>query len=719
MASQFQLQSQYKPHVRQEGFHLPSPPPTTDTPPPAHDSHSANLFAMGHGFHPNGPGLDLNDELASLINPQSNERSTQSPSGAAYEGGTPNDGFRPPPHTHNIFDISAPSHQHHHHVGSASSTSSSFPSHFSLPSAGGGGGAGGNANGANANANGNGGGGNGNGSGGGSPHGLGDAPQPGPQYHFNSTLPALNSSMRYDPHPHTSYIPSPSSFRSPSPHHSRSRSRSRPPSGHLGATPAGGPTRTTRTRRNGSISSTSPPPRPVPQAIVIPSNHGHNGGGNRGSPYTQSWFGVNGDYPHATPDSLPSLTSLPSLPSLGSINSIHTHGLGSPHSLHSPHTLGSPHAPFHGHGHGHGAYGGQYGSPVENKFGGMALGGVGMNGGMNGALGGMGGMGAMGGMPGSLGSVGGGNGTAGANGNGNVAPEREGKTAGESKAALLANEKRRRRRESHNAVERRRRDNINEKISELATLIPECLLESGTQPPKSPSPDDALLSPTSAGTGTGTAGDWPLVLPGTKKEADEDTKDGAKDGAVVKANKGMILRKSVEYIRYLQQLVTAQGARNRELEARLKGFRGSSGSASPPGGGELGLGLGGSGGGGAGGAAGGAWGLASMPEREDEEGEDGGEGEGGLHALEDEMEMGMGMMGMGMGGMGMEVDGEAVVAAADGEEKRGRKATRAGGAEGKGAGKASLKTSPRKAKKVLVDEDEEDVSELSEDGMDV
>ena len=37
----------------------------------------------------------------------------------------------------------------------------------------------------------------------------------------------------------------------------------------------------------------------------------------------------------------------------------------------------------------------------------------------------------------------------------------------------------------------------------------------------------------------------------------------------VKANKGMILRKSVEYIRYLQQLVSAQAARNRSLEAQL------------------------------------------------------------------------------------------------------------------------------------------------------
>lgn len=33
-------------------------------------------------------------------------------------------------------------------------------------------------------------------------------------------------------------------------------------------------------------------------------------------------------------------------------------------------------------------------------------------------------------------------------------------------------EKRRKRRESHNAVERRRRDNINDKIQELSLLIP-------------------------------------------------------------------------------------------------------------------------------------------------------------------------------------------------------------------------------------------------------
>ncbi|KAI0062727.1 HLH-domain-containing protein [Artomyces pyxidatus] len=139
-----------------------------------------------------------------------------------------------------------------------------------------------------------------------------------------------------------------------------------------------------------------------------------------------------------------------------------------------------------------------------------------------------------------------------------------------AKQAALANEKRRRRRESHNAVERRRRDNINEKISELATLIPECLLDP-TAPvptPTSPTPDDPLFA-------------------GIASPKDEDTVSASAkaDDAVVKANKGMILRKSVEYIRYLQQLVSAQATRNRELEAQLSTLRSPSSSLtsdSPP-----------------------------------------------------------------------------------------------------------------------------------------
>jgi len=140
--------------------------------------------------------------------------------------------------------------------------------------------------------------------------------------------------------------------------------------------------------------------------------------------------------------------------------------------------------------------------------------------------------------------------------------------------AMIANEKRRRRRESHNAVERRRRDNINEKISELATLIPECMLDSGVsnpapaQTPTSPTPDDVLLGN--------------LIPEGASQAAageDSGKSEGAGD-SVVKANKGMILRKSVEYIRYLQQLVMAQANRNRELEAQIGALRTSDASPS-------------------------------------------------------------------------------------------------------------------------------------------
>ncbi|KAF9968916.1 hypothetical protein BGZ65_012499, partial [Modicella reniformis] len=67
--------------------------------------------------------------------------------------------------------------------------------------------------------------------------------------------------------------------------------------------------------------------------------------------------------------------------------------------------------------------------------------------------------------------------------------------------------------------ERRRRDNINEKIQELSTLLPDCYI-------------DAVNS---------------------------------------KPNKGVILRKSVDYIRHLQQLVATQSSRNQELEAQLHG----------------------------------------------------------------------------------------------------------------------------------------------------
>ncbi|KAG9307315.1 hypothetical protein G9A89_017143 [Geosiphon pyriformis] len=92
------------------------------------------------------------------------------------------------------------------------------------------------------------------------------------------------------------------------------------------------------------------------------------------------------------------------------------------------------------------------------------------------------------------------------------------------KRALMC-EKRRRRRESHNAVERRRRDNINEKIQELSTLLPDSFNDSANKP-----------------------------------------------------NKGVILRKSVDYIRNLKQIVDQQDARNQELEAIVRELQSKIGS---------------------------------------------------------------------------------------------------------------------------------------------
>jgi hypothetical protein len=83
----------------------------------------------------------------------------------------------------------------------------------------------------------------------------------------------------------------------------------------------------------------------------------------------------------------------------------------------------------------------------------------------------------------------------------------------------MLNEKRRRRRESHNAVERRRRDHINEKIQELSTLLPEF------------------------------AGD-----------------------AQNKPNKGTVLKRSVDYLRHMQVFATKQMERNRELENVILGL---------------------------------------------------------------------------------------------------------------------------------------------------
>ncbi|KAI0674620.1 helix-loop-helix DNA-binding domain-containing protein [Trametes maxima] len=527
-----------------------------------------------HNNDQSGNTMDFTDELASLIgtspsqgHPHNNshERSTQSP--AAY------DDYRSH-HTHNIFDISAPTSHHqssHHnnsHFGGHQNPSFSLPPASSLHSA--------------------------NIHGPSSVHGTHPIHEFSTHSHFNSTVPAIGSSMRYEPPSNNPSSPTsangqnpfapppgePSSFSShisnlsgissysnltaPSEFHlgqppnghpngqrqtpspvsangaggtefSRSRSRSRAPSNAMDpANPPstnGGPARRTRTKRN-SVSSVSPPPlhRGHTQPLVIPN--GANGAG-RGpasplSLHTSGWFmpqGQGNEFGLPTPESVHGFSAFNGGTSLGSV------GLGvSPKEVNVP---------------GMGIVGVQKGeSPPED----LAV-----------------------------------------------------KQCVPASFVLLASDgslyappsfrdlRRRRRRESHNAVERRRRDNINEKISELATLIPECLLDPNatiTMPASlSASGEDLLfggvrINPEKKeGSGSVEPEDTnPSATPTTANGA--SAANGADNGNAVKANKGMILRKSVEYIRYLQQLVSAQANRNRDLEQQLQAFRGGSAPAS-------------------------------------------------------------------------------------------------------------------------------------------
>ena len=91
--------------------------------------------------------------------------------------------------------------------------------------------------------------------------------------------------------------------------------------------------------------------------------------------------------------------------------------------------------------------------------------------------------------------------------------EEEATVGGVRQVATLLDEKRRKRRESHNAVERRRRDHMNEMIQELSNMMPEY-------------PEDSKTKP----------------------------------------HKGVILKRSVDYIRNLQTYAGQQAQRTHELE---------------------------------------------------------------------------------------------------------------------------------------------------------
>lgn len=91
--------------------------------------------------------------------------------------------------------------------------------------------------------------------------------------------------------------------------------------------------------------------------------------------------------------------------------------------------------------------------------------------------------------------------------------------------------------------ERKRRDNINEKIQELLTLVPPEFFQE--VPDKNPANED----------------DQDAAINAAMKNS------GTKDG---KPNKGQILTKSVEYIQYLQNLIDENNRKEIELTMRLK-----------------------------------------------------------------------------------------------------------------------------------------------------
>ncbi|GAA5993943.1 hypothetical protein JCM5350_005075 [Sporobolomyces pararoseus] len=161
-------------------------------------------------------------------------------------------------------------------------------------------------------------------------------------------------------------------------------------------------------------------------------------------------------------------------------------------------------------------------------------------------------------------------------------------------------EKRRKRRESHNLVERRRRDNINDRIAELSALLPESFInaptpglgggrrssssstrrsgreevetggENGASPPgvgslslMSPPPPVGLAlfgtSPVGAGSGA------------SMMAAAANNQGG--NAAAAKPNKGIVLAKSVEYIRYLLENIELQTQQIAELQRQNQELR--------------------------------------------------------------------------------------------------------------------------------------------------
>ncbi|GAA5940487.1 hypothetical protein JCM3775_004810 [Rhodotorula graminis] len=168
-------------------------------------------------------------------------------------------------------------------------------------------------------------------------------------------------------------------------------------------------------------------------------------------------------------------------------------------------------------------------------------------------------------------------------------------------------EKRRKRRESHNAVERRRRDNINDRIAELSLLVPETFLVPGSPPPDGSASGASVLPPVEEGPASPAIGALSLMSPGpssaavlsgspasapgagfaTRASAQQQQQSAAAEklsaqqlAAKEKPNKGVVLAKSVKYIKYLQQMVELSQQHAVELQRQNAALRDALASSS-------------------------------------------------------------------------------------------------------------------------------------------
>lgn len=151
-----------------------------------------------------------------------------------------------------------------------------------------------------------------------------------------------------------------------------------------------------------------------------------------------------------------------------------------------------------------------------------------------------------------------------------------------SRAVRPEAERRKRRRESHNMVERRRRDAINERIAELASLLPETMLldaiahsqggGNNSKVVKVPMPESALHKLAHGGY---TSPHEAALDALASAPADSETLAAAQ----ARPNKGIILKKSVDYIRALQNFIEQQATHSRMLQEQMARVNGATDSA--------------------------------------------------------------------------------------------------------------------------------------------